>query len=168
MSLKAKAYLGYRAVIAHPLKRLRQQGTALDRFYDAYARSEGLWPTSPEDRAVGEAAAACIACGLCETGCDLAGAAPSVRALGLHAAFRLYSRNLSELPLAGDALAACAGCTGCDALCPTGVPISRIVAHLRARVSAGPGDARERSGDRAGAPDGADAAAGQACYPAPR
>ncbi|HEX9049073.1 MAG TPA: 4Fe-4S dicluster domain-containing protein [Anaeromyxobacter sp.] len=131
-SVRALAYLGWRALVAHPLKRaFRQPGTGLERFSAAYV-SEGLVPTRTEDRAVGEAAAACISCGLCELGCDLARANPAIRALGLHAAFRLYSRSSTGLPLAREALAACAGCTGCDALCPTGVPISRIVAHLQA------------------------------------
>jgi heterodisulfide reductase subunit C len=136
-SPRALAYLAWRALVAHPLKRLfRQPGTALERFRAAYV-AEGLVPTRPEDREVGLAAAACIACGLCETGCDLAGATPEVRALGLHAAFRLYSRSIVDLPLAQGALDACAGCAGCDALCPTGVPISRVVAHLRAAARRG-------------------------------
>jgi heterodisulfide reductase subunit C len=135
-SVLALAYLGWRALVAHPLKKLlRQRGTGLERFAEAYV-SEGLVPTTPEDRAVGEAASACIACGLCEAGCDLSRAALAVRSLGLHAAFRLYSRSAAELPLAREALEACAGCEGCDALCPTGVPISRIVRHLRARATA--------------------------------
>lgn len=134
-SLGALAYLGWRALVAHPVKRLlRQPGTGLERFRAAYL-PEGLVPTRPEDRAAGEAASACIACGICETGCDLARASPAVRALGLHAAFRLYSRSTAQLPLAREALLACAGCAGCDALCPTGVPISRLLAHLRAAAS---------------------------------
>jgi len=134
----ALAYLAWRALVAHPLKKLfRQPGTGLERFRAAYV-SEGLVPTRPEDRAAGEAASACIACGICETGCDLAGASPAVRALGLHAAFRLYGRSTAELPLAREALLACAGCAGCDALCPTGVPISRVLAHLRAAASLHP------------------------------
>jgi len=134
----ALAYLAWRALFAHPAKKLfRQPGTGLERFTQSYV-SEGLVPTRLADREVGEAAAACIACGLCETGCELAGAAPAVRALGLHAAFRLYSRNLAELPLAAPALEACGGCAGCDALCPTGVPIARIVRHLRGLVSSAP------------------------------
>jgi succinate dehydrogenase/fumarate reductase-like Fe-S protein len=133
----ALVYLGWRALVAHPLKRLfRQRGTGLERFRAAYV-SEGLVPTRPEDRAVAQAASACIACGLCETGCGLAAATPEVRALGLHAAFRLYARSFADLPLAAGALAECARCTGCDALCPTGVPISRIVAHLRGAASRG-------------------------------
>jgi heterodisulfide reductase subunit C len=130
-SPRALAYLAWRALVAHPLKRLfRQRGTGLERFRAAYV-AEGLVPTRPEDRAAGEAASACISCGLCETGCDLAAATPAVRALGLHAAFRLYSRSFADLPLAADALEQCAGCTECDAVCPTRVPISRVVAHLR-------------------------------------
>lgn len=131
--LRALSYLGYRAVVAHPFKRLRQQGSGLDRFLAHYAR-EGLVPTDPEDRAIGEAASACVGCGLCETGCALAAAVPTVRSLGLEAAFRLYGKSSAELPCARAALAACAGCTGCDPLCPTGVPIARIVRHLLARV----------------------------------
>jgi len=130
-SPRALAYLGYRALVAQPLKRLfRQHGTGLERFTRSYI-AEGLVPTRPDDRSAGEAASACIACGLCETGCDLAAASPEVRALGLLAAFRLYSRSSASLPLAREALQACSGCAGCDALCPTGVPISRVVAHLR-------------------------------------
>lgn len=131
----ALVYLAYRALLAHPLRRLRLVGSGLDRFRAAYV-SEGLVPTDAADRAIAEAAAACIACGLCEPGCELPGVPGPARALGLHAAFRLYARNSVELPLAAEALAACDGCTGCDARCPTGVPISRIVTHLRARAEA--------------------------------
>jgi heterodisulfide reductase subunit C len=131
----ALAYLAWRALVAHPLKRLfRRRGTGIERFHAAYV-AEGLVPTRPEDRAIAQAASACIACGLCETGCDLAMATPAVRALGLHAAFRLYSRSFADLPLAAGALDACAACVGCDALCPTRVPIGRIIAHLRAAAS---------------------------------
>lgn len=131
VSFRALAYLGYRALVAQPLKRLfRQHGTGLERFTQSYV-AEGLVPTRPEDRAAGEAAAACIACGLCETGCDLAAASPAVRALGVHAAFRLYSRSSAMLSLAREALHACSECAGCDALCPTGVPISAVLAHFR-------------------------------------
>lgn len=133
----ALAYLAWRALVAHPLKRLfRQHGTGLEQFQAAYV-AEGLVPTGPEDRSIGEAAALCIACGLCETGCRLAQSSPPVRALGLHAAFRLYSRSVAELPLAAEALEACAGCAGCDALCPTQVPISRVLGHLRAAARRG-------------------------------
>jgi formate hydrogenlyase subunit 6/NADH:ubiquinone oxidoreductase subunit I len=142
----ALAYLAWRALVVHPLKRLfTRRGTALERFRAAYV-AEGLVPADPARRAASQAAAACISCGLCETGCDLAAATPVVRALGLHAAFRLYSRTTRDLELAGDALERCAGCAGCDALCPVRVPIARVLAALRGTGSppsppdaAGPG-----------------------------
>lgn len=136
----ALVYLAYRALLAHPLRRLRLVGSGLDRFRAAYV-SEGLVPTDAADRELAEAAAACIGCGLCEPGCELRDAAAPARALGLHAAFRLYGRSSVDLPLAAEALAACEGCTGCDAQCPAGVPISRIVKHLRARATAPAGRA---------------------------
>ena len=132
---RALSYLAYRALLAHPLKRVRQRGTGLERFLANYA-SEGLVPTHPDDRAIGEAASACIGCGLCEVDCELATSVPTVRALGLHAAFRLYGRSSAELPHAREALEACSACQGCDPVCPTGVPIARIVRHLLGRVSA--------------------------------
>jgi succinate dehydrogenase/fumarate reductase-like Fe-S protein len=132
----ALSYLAYRALVAHPVKRLRQTGTGLERFLANYA-GEGLVPTRPEDRALGEEASACIACGLCEPACDLARAVPALRAMGLHAAFRLYGRSSAELPLARAALEACAACSACEGVCPTGVPIARVVRGLLARASSG-------------------------------
>jgi succinate dehydrogenase/fumarate reductase-like Fe-S protein len=135
--LTALSYLGYRAVLAHPFKRLGQRGTGVERFLANYG-GEGLLPTSDEDRRLGEAASRCISCGLCEPCCDLAGAAPAVRGLGLHAAFRLYSRSSTELPYAVDALASCASCAtpACEVACPTGVPIASLVRALAARAAA--------------------------------
>jgi heterodisulfide reductase subunit C len=133
----ALSYLAWRALVAHPWKRLAQRGTGAERFARNYA-AEGLVPTRAEDRAIGEAAGACIGCGLCEAGCTLPGVAPSLRDLGLHAAFRLYSRGSVDLPLARSALEACAACQGCEPLCPTGVPIGRIVRHLLQRLREAP------------------------------
>jgi succinate dehydrogenase/fumarate reductase-like Fe-S protein len=142
---RALSYLGYRAVVAHPFKRLGQHGTGRDRFLANYA-PEGLLPTAPEDRRLGEAASACIACGLCEPCCDLAGAVPAIRAMGVHAAFRLYSKSTAELPYAAEALAACAPCASaaCEAACPTGVPIAAIVRRLADRAAAAPAPADAR------------------------
>lgn len=131
--IQALSYLGYRAVLAHPLRRLRQVGSGRERFLENYA-PERLLPTMPDDRRTGEAASACIGCGLCEVACDLAAAPNGVRALGLHAAFRLYSKGTPELPWAREALAHCSGCGACDAACPTGVPIASLVRDLLERA----------------------------------
>jgi succinate dehydrogenase/fumarate reductase-like Fe-S protein len=133
---RSYAYLTWRAAVAHPLRRLGERGTALERFLGNYG-SEGLLPTRPEDLAAMNAASACISCGICESACPLAGLAPALRDLGLHAAFRLYARSAAALEHGRDALQACAACTGCEPLCPTGVPIGRLVRYLAARASDG-------------------------------
>ena len=129
---RSYAWLAWRAMVSHPLRGLRQRGTGRERFLENYA-TEGLAPTPVDERTAAEAASACISCGLCESGCGLRGAIPSIRDMGLHAAFRLYSKSAEMLALSGDALAACASCTGCEPLCPTGVPVARLVRAFAAR-----------------------------------
>jgi succinate dehydrogenase/fumarate reductase-like Fe-S protein len=132
----ALGYLGFRATMAHPIKIIARRDTGAERFLDNYG-GEGLTPTRPEDRQAAEAASACIGCGLCELACDLASAAPAIRALGIEAVFRLYAKSSAELPWAREALAACSGCRGCEPLCPTGVPIGSLVRHFLAKVGRG-------------------------------
>jgi len=126
--LRALAYLAWRALFVQPLRKLFRRGPGLERFRESYF-GEGLLPTRPEDRAVRDAASACVGCALCEPACALA-ADPAVRSLGLQAVFRLYARSAEDLRHARAALQACRECAGCDAHCPTGVPISRIARHL--------------------------------------
>ena len=139
--VRSYAWLAWRAAVSHPLRGLRQRGTGRERFLQNYA-AEGLAPTTEEDRADTEAASACISCGLCESGCALRGAIPSIRDMGVHGAFRLYSKSAEMLARSGGALAACASCTGCEPLCPTGVPIARLVRAFAAR--SGGSDAARR------------------------
>jgi heterodisulfide reductase subunit C len=134
-SLHALVYLGWRAVFVEPVKRLFQRGSGLDRFRALFA-ADRLAPTSVADRELSLLAARCIGCGLCEPGCRMAAASPALRALGLPAAFRLVGRSGGDLAAARDLLAACRECSGCEPLCPTGVPIGRVVGHLLARAEA--------------------------------
>jgi heterodisulfide reductase subunit C len=129
---RSYAWLTWRAAVSHPLRAIGRRGTGEERFLANYA-VERLAPTGPDVRAAAEAASACISCGLCESGCAMRAAIPAVRDLGLHAAFRLFSKSDEMLARSGDALAACTTCTGCEPLCPTGVPITRLVRLLAAR-----------------------------------
>jgi heterodisulfide reductase subunit C len=132
---RSYAWLAWRAVVPHPLRALRRRGTGEERFLANYA-TEGLAPTSLAARADAEAASGCISCGLCESACTLRGAIPAIRSLGLHAAFRLCGKSDEMLAHAAAELSACATCTGCEPLCPTGVPITRLVRALAARAAA--------------------------------
>ena len=132
--VRSYAWLAWRAVASHPLRAIRRRGTGEERFLASYA-AEGLAPTGLEARTAAEAASACISCGLCESGCTLRSAIPAARDLGLHVAFRLLSKSDGMLVHSVDSLAACATCTGCEPLCPTGVPITRLVRLFAARAA---------------------------------
>jgi Fe-S oxidoreductase len=137
------AWLGWRFVVVQPLRKALRRTTARERFAAAYF-AEGCVPTLEEDREVALAAAACTGCGLCEARCSISGAAPGESALGLHALFRFHSKHLGEMGLAAALLEACTGCDGCDESCPSGVPISRLVAHFKALARQGRIAARGR------------------------
>lgn len=142
------AWLGWRFVVVQPLRKLLRRATGYQRFAAAYF-PEALVPTRAADRDVALAASACTGCGLCEARCGLHGAEPGVSAPGLQALFRLHSKQLGELRHAAALLEACVGCEGersCDDVCPSGVPISRLVARLRELVKQAPAVER-RSGE---------------------
>src|SRR5215471_17290264 len=101
--LKGDLYLGYRALIAHPLKKLfdADERSGKERFLANYA-PEGLIPTSLADRGIVRAAARCIHCGLCEA-FELT---PLPRALDEGASLLplVYSRATPSLPFARSVL----------------------------------------------------------------
>jgi succinate dehydrogenase/fumarate reductase-like Fe-S protein len=134
--LASLAWLGWRFVVVQPLRKALQRTSARERFAAAWFPA-GLVPTRPADREVALAAAACTGCGLCEPRCRLRAAAPGAGAMGLQSIFRFHAKHVGESAAATALLAACEGCEGCDDACPAGVPISRIVAHLRAAAGGG-------------------------------
>ncbi len=132
--LQGDAYLGYRALLVHPLKKLlsRDDRPGKQRFLDNYA-SEGLVPTSDEDRRVLAGAARCINCGLCEFA-DLAlGAAHRVAFNRMSLFATAYTRMSSDAPsvLPAVRLATDESLAAGERVCPTRVPLRALVAYLR-------------------------------------
>jgi succinate dehydrogenase/fumarate reductase-like Fe-S protein len=135
--LKGDLYLGYRALFAHPLKRLfsRDDRSGKQRFLDNYA-SEGLVPITVEDRQVLHAAARCIHCGLCDA-YDLALAAiPRTTYDGASLLPIAYSRSTLDLPRARTVLAQLRDehLVQAEAVCPTRVPLRRIAGYLQRKL----------------------------------
>ena len=134
--LGADLYLAWRAVVAHPLRRLLDrapQGKA--RFLRNYG-AEGLVPTTPTDRAMLAAAGRCISCGLCD---ELDGQLGRIAAGDYQGASllpRQYARSSAELPHVARALEAIdpeayrAG----EAACPTRVPLVALAGWLQERL----------------------------------
>jgi hypothetical protein len=124
-------YLGWRALVVHPLQLLRGGTPGAARFRANFFK-EALIPTTPDDRARMREAARCIHCGLCDApAAGLRLPAPSLLPL-------VFSRSSVELSQARAALARfrevpetlAAG----ERLCPTGVPLRRLAAWLDERL----------------------------------
>ncbi len=135
--LKGDLYLAYRALIAHPLKKLfsTDERTGKQRFLDNYA-PEGLVPMSAEDRQIVQAAARCIHCGLCDA-YDLALAVvPRTEYDGASLLPISYSRATPDLPRARAALVALREdqLTRSEAVCPTRVPLRSIARYLQRKL----------------------------------
>lgn len=132
--LKGDAYLGYRAVIAHPLRKLfsRDQRTGKQRFLDNYA-TEGLVPTSDEDRTVLLAASRCIHCGLCDLAVGTGG--PSGYS-GMSLLAIADTRMTSDAPMVASRLAFAkpAELSAGEAVCPTRVPLQALAAYVRRKA----------------------------------
>ena len=135
--LKGDLYMGYRAAIAHPLRLLFSQDerTGKQRFLDNYA-PEGLLPTSAEDRAVLQAASRCIHCGLCDAYDAALSSLPRTLYDGASLLPVAWSRATPDLPAARAAVERIAPeqLARAEAVCPTRVPLGRIVAYLRRKL----------------------------------
>ena len=132
--LKGDAFLGYRAMVAHPLRTLfsRDGRTGKQRFLDNYA-TEGLVPTSDPDRSVLLTASRCINCGLC----DLAvGTGNPAGYSGMSLLATADTRMSSDAPLVASRLAFAtpAELAAGEAVCPTRVPLQALAAYVRRKA----------------------------------
>lgn len=136
--LQGDLYMGYRAAIVHPLKKLfsRDQRTGKQRFLDNYAR-EGLIPTSEEDREVLKLASRCIHCGLCDAFDPTLSSLPRTVYGGVSLLPISYSRATPDMPRARMAIEAIQpeALAQAEAVCPTRVPLQRIARYLEGRLA---------------------------------
>lgn len=130
-------YLGYRALIAHPLRKLFRSGelTGKERFLRNYA-PEGNVPTSNEDRRVLRGAARCIHCGLCEAYDSALAELPRTLHGGASLLPVALARATPDLPRARALLARLKpeSLARGEAVCPTRVPLREIAAFLSKRL----------------------------------
>jgi succinate dehydrogenase/fumarate reductase-like Fe-S protein len=136
--LKGNLYLGYRAVIAHPLRRLfdTSELSGKRRFLANYA-TEGNLPTSLEDREVLLAASRCIHCGLCDAQDVALAAARRSEYLGASQLPVRLSRAMPDLEQARAVLARVDenGLKAGEAVCPTRVPLVTLWRYLQRKLA---------------------------------
>ncbi len=135
--IKGDLYLAYRALVAHPLRKLfsTDQRSGKQRFLDNYA-PEGLVPISAADRQLLQKASRCIHCGLCE-GFDAAlSVLPRTTYDGASLLAICYSRATPDLPQARTALEGLSEdlLVRSEAVCPTRVPLRSLLGYLRRQL----------------------------------
>lgn len=136
-ALSGNLYLGYRALVVYPLRRLF--GRTLrgkDHFLENFG-PEGLVPTSPADKAMLAAAGRCISCGLCDQLDGQLGAISRSVYDGVSLVPRQYARSSVELLSASGPLRALdpEGYREAERICPTGVPLVALARWLEDRLS---------------------------------
>ena len=97
---------------------------------------EGYIPLAPAERAAFPEFMRCIHCGLCALECPALQASPASAWNEAWTFAGGLSRSLDHVNLIAADLSPCARCGECDAVCPTGVPISRLatlVVHMAER-----------------------------------
>jgi succinate dehydrogenase/fumarate reductase-like Fe-S protein len=135
--LKGDLFLGYRAVIAHPWRKLRDEDlrTGEERFLANYG-PEGLLPTTAADREVLNGASRCIHCGLCDAYDPSLSVLPRTVHLGASQLAVSYSRASPDIRHTAEILSRLeeAQLVRAEAVCPTRVPLRQILVYLRRKL----------------------------------
>lgn len=92
---------------------------------------EGYAPLTADARARFPEFMACIHCGLCSLACPEIRAAPASAWSEAWTFVAGPARSLQRAPLVAADLTACTRCADCEAVCPTGVPITYMASVLK-------------------------------------
>lgn len=135
--LLALLFLGWRAIVLHPLRALLAGDRGKQRFLRNYA-TEALIPYSRADRALLPRFSGCIQCGLCDAVCPLMRQLPPAQWRGPSLFAVAYSRATPELPQLRTPLAhldRCGACRACQDICPRAVPLLDLFAFTRRKLA---------------------------------
>jgi hypothetical protein len=134
--LAADGYLAWRALVAHPLRRVFDAGPRGREKFLAHYAPEGLVPTTPEDKAMLAAAGRCIACGLCDAFDGQLARLPKSLYRGAALVPLRYARSSVELAHAAEVVRAIdpAAYREAEAICPTRVPLVALARWLKERL----------------------------------
>lgn len=103
------------------------------RYLNNYAE-DGIRPLSLDEAACFTELGGCIRCNLCDSLCDATRELKHLHGQGPSLIASTLSRNLPDIPKANiylDSFDDCEQCFACFDICPTGVPIRKIVELMR-------------------------------------
>lgn len=125
--------LAYRFAV-HVLWRLPRRALGNRPDYERFratVAAEGYAPLPADTREAFPSFMSCIHCGLCALACPELRAAPASAWSEAWTFVAGPARSLDRAPLVVAALSPCTRCRECEAVCPTGVPITYLAAALR-------------------------------------
>ena len=125
--------LAYRFAV-HVLWRLPRRALGNRPDYERFrttVAAEGYAPLPAEVRAAFPAFMSCIHCGLCTLACPALRDAPASAWSEAWTFVVGPARSLERAALVAAELAPCTRCSQCDAVCPTGVPITYLASVIR-------------------------------------
>ncbi len=137
--LNAFLFLGYRAVVVHPLKVLfRGKNWGKPAFLGNYAH-EGLIPLTAPEREQLTSFMRCIDCGMCDAVCPLVGKLERKNFGGPSLVALAYARATPDLGSVAPTLrhlpADCGACDKCVRICPTRVPLKDLFVFANRKLT---------------------------------
>jgi len=122
-------------VLVRMPKRVFTRGSDYRRFTET-VEPEGYRPLTTEERARFPHTMNCVHCGLCSIVCPELRAAPADAWAEAWTFVAGASRSIDRAEVVTADAGACADCSACASVCPTGVPIPQMAAMVR-RLAAG-------------------------------
>lgn len=126
--LYSRVFLGYHLMLRLLKRALFIRSPGLPEFLEFF-RGDKIVPMTLRDKELFPMAARCIGCGLCDSRC------PTISRFPLGPSF-LPRLSRSVPDFAGNTAletAPCHRCRDCEAICPVGVPIRRIVEFIKTK-----------------------------------
>jgi Fe-S oxidoreductase len=107
----------------------RRRGDPVAEFLESYG-PDGLRPPDLAARRLGQQAEACLVCGLCSIECAQQGGRPPLDPRDAVVAALRLEIDWLRLGLSPSVASPCGACDACARVCPAGIPIHEVQAHL--------------------------------------
>jgi len=121
------------ALVLHFVFKKWFQRRGLSHFLSFY-KEDHVFSLSAEERVTFSSHSKCVFCGLCVSQCELTDAHFYEKFLTPATLAFSYTKSLPEVSSNVDFVAHCSSCRACEKVCPTSVPLNRIIQFVKAHA----------------------------------